>query len=70
MIVNFFLHGVEKKVIFCGVLGTNSWKSRPISREFHGKFWGKLCQKAISKKMADFVVIFKVNLARNRSVFH
>ena len=38
-----------------------------ISREF---FWGKLGQKAINKKTADFVVIFRANFAGNRSVLH
>ena len=58
----------KKKLNFEGFLGTNSWKNRPISWEFCGSFWGKLHQKAIGKKRADFLVIFKANFARNRSV--
>ena len=40
----------RKKSNFTGFLGTNSWKNRLISPEFHGKFQGKLRQKAIGKK--------------------
>ena len=40
----------RKKSNFAGFLGTNSRKNRPISREYRGKFQGKLRQKAIGKK--------------------
>ena len=40
----------REKSNFAGFLGRNSWKNRPISREFGGKFQGKLRQKAIGKK--------------------
>ena len=35
---------------------------------FRGNFQGKLGRKAIGKQTADFVVIFRANFARNRSV--
>ena len=36
--------------------------------KFRGNFQDKLGRKAIGKKTADFVVIFRENVARNRSV--
>ena len=57
-----------KKSNFAGFLETESQKNRTISREFHGNFRGKLGWKAIGTKMADFVVIFRENFDRNRSV--
>ena len=50
------IHG--KKVKFCGIFGDKIAERLPISREFHGNFLGKLGQKAISEKTAEFVVIF------------
>ena len=58
----------EKKSNFVGFLGTYSRKNQPILQEFFGSFRGKLHQKAIGKKMANFVAIFKANFTRNRSV--
>ena len=57
----------------------NSRKKSQISRDFwgqnrgkigrfRGNFQGKLGRKAIGKQTADFVVIFRANFARNRSV--
>ena len=40
----------KKKSNFTGFLGKNSRKNHPISWEFHGKFQGKLLQKAVGKK--------------------
>ena len=57
-----------KKSNFTGFVGKKSRKNRPISREFRGNFGGKLGRKAIGKKTGDFVIIFRVNFARNRSV--
>ena len=58
----------KKKSNFAGFLGTKLPKNQPILREFRGNFWGKLGQKAIGKKTADFVVIFGAKFAKNRSV--
>ena len=38
--------------------------------KFRGNFWGKLHRKAISKKTADSVVVFKAHFPRNRLVLH
>ena len=54
----------KKKSNFTGFLGQNRGK---IGR-FGGNFQGKLGRKAIGKQTADFVVIFRANFARNRSV--
>ena len=40
----------KKKSNFSGFLGTNSRQNRSTSREFRGRFRGKLHQKAIGKK--------------------
>ena len=40
----------KKKSNFAGLLGTNSRKNRPILREFHRNFQGKLHRKAVGKK--------------------
>ena len=58
----------KKSQILRDFFGTKSQKNRPISQEFRGNFWGKLGRKAISKKTADFVVIFRANFVRNWSV--
>ena len=60
----------KKKSNFARFLGTKSRKNWLISREFRGNFQGKLGRKAIGKQTADFVVIFRANFARNRSVLH
>ena len=54
----------KKKSNFGRFLGTKSRKNWPISRDF------EFGRKAINKKTADFVVIFRTNFARNRSVLH
>ena len=58
----------KKKSNFAGFLGTKLRKNQPILQEFYGNFRGKLGQKAIGKKTADFVVIFRAKFAKNRSV--
>ena len=54
----------KKESNFAGFVGT---KSRKIDR-FRGNFRSKLGRKELGKKTADFVVIFRANFARNRSV--
>ena len=58
----------KKKSNFAGFLGTKLRKNQPILWEFCGNFQGKLGQKAIAKKTADFVVIFRTKFAKNRSL--
>ena len=58
----------KKKSNFAGFLGTKLLKNQPILWEFHGNFQGKLGQKAIAKKTADFVVIFRTKFTKNRSL--
>ena len=58
----------KKKSNFAGFLGTKLRKNQPILQEFRGNFRGKLGQKAIGKKMADFLVIFRAKFAKHRSV--
>ena len=54
----------KKKANFAGFLGTNS----PKNRRFRGNFWGQTSTKSYRQKTVDFVVMFKANFARNRSV--
>ena len=54
----------KKKSHFAGFFRDKFAENRPI---FAGVF-GANHRKAIGKKTADFVVIFKANFARNRSV--
>ena len=72
---------------FSGGKSQNSWKNRPISRDFSGKnsnfegfsgqilrkigrfHGGKLRQKTIRKKTADFAGFFWANFAKIDSIF-
>ena len=54
----------KKKANFAGFLGTNSRKNR----RFRGNFWGQTSTKSYRQKTVDFVVMFKANFPRNRSV--
>ena len=60
----------KKKVKFCGICRDKIAEKSADFAEFHENFWGKLGRKAINKKTADFVVIFRANFAGNRSVLH
>ena len=55
----------KKKSNFVGFLGTKSRKTRLILREVLGQTWPESNRK---KKKADFVVIFRANFAKKRSV--
>ena len=64
MVFSGFLIIRGKKSILRDFWGQNRGK---IGR-FRGNFQGKLGRKAIGKKMADFVVIFRANFTRTRLV--
>ena len=57
----------EKKVKFRGIFRDKIAENRPISRNFAGIFRTNLVGKQSVEKTADFVV-FRENVARNRSV--